>query len=62
MTKPYEIKQVTFDAARPWAVVAAFRSFNRIIARYSDKAQAARRARDMNNKSEWATSTTRRAS
>ncbi len=44
--------EVAHDASRPFAVVATFRSFNRVIARYSDKQAAERRARDMNRKRE----------
>src|ERR1700733_1719115 len=50
MTKAYEVQKMTFDAARPYAVVATFRSFNRVIERYSDEASAKRRAYDMNRK------------
>lgn len=50
MTKAYEVQKMTFDAARPYAVVATFRSFNKVIARYSDEASAKRRARDMNGR------------
>jgi hypothetical protein len=48
MTKAYEVQKTTFDAARPFAVVATFRSFNRVIARYETEQQAKRRARDLN--------------
>lgn len=44
----YEVQKMDFDAARPYAVVATFRRFNRVIARYEDKAKAVRRARDLN--------------
>jgi hypothetical protein len=47
---PYEVQKMTFDAAHPWAVLATFRSFNRVIARYADERQAKRRARDLNKK------------
>lgn len=50
MTKAYEVQKMTFDAARPFAVVATFRSFNKVIARYETKEQAQRRACDMNRK------------
>jgi hypothetical protein len=46
--KPYEVKQISYDASRPYSVVAAYRSFNRVIARYQDRAAAVRRARDLN--------------
>lgn len=48
MIKAYEVQKTTYDAARPYAVVATFRSFNKIIERYSDESAAKRRARDMN--------------
>lgn len=44
----YEVETHTFDAARPYAVVATFRSFNRVIGRYEDKAAADLRASAMN--------------
>lgn len=50
MTKSYEVQKMTFDAARPYAVVATFRSFNKVIARYASEAQAKRRARNMNKR------------
>ena len=47
MRKLYEVKKITFDAARPYAVVATFGSFNPIIiARYENEADAERRARE----------------
>lgn len=46
--KNYEVRRFAYDAARPYAVVATFRSFNRVIARYEDADKAKRRARDMN--------------
>jgi hypothetical protein len=48
MTKNYEVQKMAYDAARPYAVVATFRSFNRVIARYEDETAAKRRARDLN--------------
>jgi hypothetical protein len=51
-TKNYEVQKMTFDAARPWAVVATFRRFNKVVARYESKEQAERRARDLNRHSE----------
>jgi hypothetical protein len=54
-TQNYEvIVQNRFDAARPFAVIATFRSFNKIIARYSDEDSARRRARDMNRRTKVA--------
>ena len=50
MTKLYEVQKMTFDAARPYAVVATFRSFNRIVGRYENEATAKRRARDLNQR------------
>jgi len=50
MTKLYEVQKMTFDAAHPYAVVATFRGFNRVIARYEDEAAAKRRARDLNKR------------
>jgi hypothetical protein len=50
MIKAYEVQKQTFDAVRPYAVVATFRSFNQVIARYEDEASAKRRARDMNRR------------
>lgn len=48
MNKAYAVQQIKMDAARQWAVVATFRSFNRVIAKYAEKSQAVRRAHDMN--------------
>ena len=50
MTQLYEVQKMTFDAARPYAVVATFRSFNRVVGRYEDEAAAKRRARDLNRR------------
>ncbi len=44
---PYEVQRIAGDAARPYAVVATFRSFNKVIARYFVEQAAKRRARDM---------------
>lgn len=52
MTKNFEVQKTTYDAARPYAVVATFRSFNRVVARYSDEQQAKRYARDRNRRVE----------
>jgi hypothetical protein len=46
---PFQVEKMSFDAARPYAVVATFRSFNRVIGRYATLEQAKRRARDKNN-------------
>lgn len=48
--KPFVVVESNYDAARPYAVVATFRRFNRVIARYADEAQAKRRARDKNRR------------
>jgi hypothetical protein len=50
MTKFFEVQKQTFDAARPFAVVATFRSFNRVVGRYEDEAAAKRRARYLNRR------------
>lgn len=52
MTKNYEVQKMTGDATRPYAVIRTFRSFNKVVQRYEDKAAADRRARDMNRKLE----------
>lgn len=44
----YEVQKSDYDATRPYAVVATFRHFNKIINRYETIEQAKRRARDMN--------------
>jgi hypothetical protein len=46
-TPAYEVQKLTLDAARPYAVVATFRSFNRVVARYETWAKAQRRATAM---------------
>jgi hypothetical protein len=48
MTRPYEVKKLSFDAARPYAVVVTFRSFNRVVGSYQTEREAKRRARDLN--------------
>lgn len=48
MNRKYLVQKMTFDATRPYAVVATFRTFNRVVARYSTEEQAKRRARDLN--------------
>lgn len=48
ITVRYAVERHHISAAQPWRVVATFRSFNRVVARYADKKQAQRRARDMN--------------
>ena len=47
----YEVVSSNYDGSRPWIVIATFRSFNRVIARYADRSNAMRRARDMNKRS-----------
>jgi hypothetical protein len=51
--KPYEVWQVAtkYDTSRPWGVVATFRNFNTVIARYATKEQAQRRCRAQNKRS-----------
>jgi hypothetical protein len=49
-TRHYVVEQRAYDASRPYAVVATFRSFNQVIARYAERANAQRRARDMNRR------------
>ncbi len=44
----YQVIKSDYDASRPFAVIATFRSFNRVIARYADETKAKRRARDLN--------------
>jgi hypothetical protein len=44
---PYIVKLSTYDATRPYMVVAMFRSFNRVAGRYETKEQATRRMRDL---------------
>ena len=46
----YEVTKTDFDAARPYTVVATFRTFNRVVGRYETETQAKRRARDLNAK------------
>lgn len=50
MTQPFEVQTQTYDAARPFAVVATFRSFNKVVGRYEDEATAKRRARYLNRR------------
>jgi hypothetical protein len=52
MTKAYEVRKSNYDAARPFAVVATFRSFNQVIERYADEDAANRRARRLNRQHE----------
>lgn len=48
ITARYVVERHNVSAAQPWRVVATFRSFNRVVARYADRDKAVRRARDMN--------------
>jgi hypothetical protein len=50
MAKAFEVQKSNYDAARPFAVVATFRSFNKIMGRYADEASAKRRARVLNKR------------
>lgn len=52
MTKNYEVQKMTGDAARPYAVVRTFRSFNKVVQKYETKQQADKRAWAMNRKLE----------
>ncbi len=52
MAPAYIVKKMHFDATRPWVVVATFRSFDRVVARYDNERDAKRRARDMNKRSD----------
>lgn len=45
----FEVQKMTYNVARPYAVVVTFRSFNKVIGRYETEQQANRRARDLNN-------------
>jgi hypothetical protein len=51
MIMNYEVIKSEYDASRPYVVIATFRSFNKVIGRYSDETSAKRRARDMNKAS-----------
>lgn len=48
MGERYEVQTSKFDAARPYAVVATFRTFNKVAGRYETEAQAKRRAYVLN--------------
>lgn len=43
----YVVRNTHYDATRPWSVVDDHRSFNRVIASYATREQAAKRRRDM---------------
>lgn len=43
------VERQNIDATRPWAVVATFRTSNRVNKRYATETQAIRRARDLNS-------------
>lgn len=45
----YEINISKYDTARPYEVVATFRSFNKVVGRYATLGQAYRRSRELNN-------------
>jgi hypothetical protein len=51
MSKNYEVIKSNYDASQPYAVIATFRSFNKVMGRYSSVEQANRRARDLNRNS-----------
>ncbi len=40
MKKPYIVEPNTIDAARPYKVVAIFRTFNRVMGTYETEGQA----------------------
>ena len=44
------VERSRFDASRPFAVVATFRSFNTVFGRYESWDKASRRARDLNKR------------
>lgn len=48
MGRRYEVQASKFDAARPYAVVATFRTFNKVVGRYETETQAKRRAYALN--------------
>ncbi len=52
-TKPYEVQKMAYDASRPYAVVATFRRFSPVVARYEEESAAKRRARDLNRVSRF---------
>jgi len=45
--KPYEVQKSSYDASRPFIVLATFRSFNRGMGRYATEEEAKRRVRDL---------------
>ena len=47
----FEIVISKYDASRPYAVIATFRSFNRVMGRYETEVQAKRRVSDLNRRS-----------
>lgn len=46
----FEVLATKYDAARPYAVVATFRSFDKVIARYPDRRSAMRYAAQRNRR------------
>lgn len=48
--KAYITQKTTYDASRPYVVVATFRKFNVVVGHYADEQAAKRRARDLNRK------------
>lgn len=50
MGKGYIVQKNDFDRSNPWMVIADFRSWNKVIARYPEKTQADRRARALNER------------
>jgi hypothetical protein len=47
MNTYFDVIKSSFDASRPYTVLANFRSFNRAMGSYSTEAKAKRRARDL---------------
>jgi hypothetical protein len=43
----FDVIKSSFDASRPYTVLANFRSFNRVMGSYPTEAKAKRRARDL---------------
>jgi hypothetical protein len=48
----FHMEKQSYDASRPFAVIADFRKFNRVFGRYATEQQAKRRLRDLMRGSE----------
>jgi len=48
----YQVQEMKYNAARPFAVIDNGRSWNRCKGHYETREQAARRARDLNKREE----------